>query len=64
MVADGGLGELERGGEVADADLAALVRADQGHQPEPDRIAEGLEHLGPLCGHGLAQRFAGQRRAA
>lgn len=33
MVGDGGLGEAERPGEVADADLAGLVCGDDGDQP-------------------------------
>jgi len=47
----------------ADAHLAALVRADQGYQPEPDRISEGLEHLRQPGGRGLADRLADQRGA-
>jgi hypothetical protein len=45
VVADGGLGQVERAGEVAHADLTPGPGADQGHQPEPDRVAERLEHL-------------------
>src|SRR5260370_1097412 len=52
VVADGGLGEVERGGQVADAHLAALMGADQGEQPQPDRVAERLEHLREACGGG------------
>ena len=64
VVADGGLGQGERGGEVADAGLAALVRPDQGHQPQPDRVAERAEYLSEPCGCGIPDRFADQRDAA
>ena len=64
MVADGRLGEVERGGQVADADLAALVRADQGHQPQPHRVAERPEHLRQPGGRGLPDWLADQRDAA
>ena len=64
MVADGRLGEVEGRGQVADADLAALVRADQGHQPDPDRVAEGLEYLRQAGGGGLADGLADQRDRA
>ena len=42
VMADRRLAEVERGGQLADARLAALVRADQGHQPEPDRSPRAL----------------------
>jgi phosphate ABC transporter phosphate-binding protein len=45
VVADGRLGEVECRGQLADAYLAAVMRADQGYQPEPDRVAVGLEDL-------------------
>ena len=35
MVADGEPGQVERRGQVTDADLTALVRTDQGGQPDP-----------------------------
>jgi len=63
VVANRGLGQVERGGQVTDADLAALVRPDQRDQPEPDRIAERLEYLRQLCRAGLAQRLSGEREA-
>ena len=46
VMADGGLGQVERSGQVTDAHLAALMRADQRHQAQPDWIAQGLEQLG------------------
>lgn len=64
MVADGWLGQVERRCQVADAHLAALVRADQGHQPQPDRVAECPEHLGKSGGRNLIERLAYQRNAA
>src|ERR1019366_5814668 len=39
VMADGRLRQVERVVQVADARLAALVRGDQGHQPQPDRIS-------------------------
>ena len=60
----GGLGQVERRGQVADAGLAALMRADQGHQPQPDRISQGLEHLRQPGRRALADRLTDQRRGA
>src|ERR1700733_11874954 len=51
---DRGLGQLERGIQVADAGLAALVRGDQGQQPQPHRVGQGLEQRGDLAEAGLA----------
>ena len=47
-----GPGYLEvAAGDVADADLAVGGRRDPRQQPQPDRIAERLEHAGQV--HGL-----------
>src|SRR5260370_42560829 len=64
MVADRGLGEVEARGQLADADLAALMSPDQGDQPEPNRVGQGLEHLRQPRGRGLAHRLADQRDGA
>ena len=63
-MADRRLGEVERGSQVADAGLAALVRADQGDEPDADRVAERLEHLRQARGGGGADRLADQRDRA
>jgi hypothetical protein len=62
--ADRRLGEAQRRGQLAHAHLAALVRADQGHQPEPDRVRQGLEHLRQPGSRALADRLTDQRRGA
>ena len=41
MVGHGGLGEVEQGHELADADLAGVL-PQYVHELHPDRIAEGL----------------------
>src|SRR5262249_3236177 len=64
MMADGGLGKVERGGQVADAYLAALVGTDQRQQPQPDRVTECLEHLRQSCRRGIADRLTHQRYRA
>src|SRR5258708_13939989 len=61
MVADRGLGEVEARSQLADADLAALMSPDQGDQPEPNRVGQGLEQLRQSRGRGLADRLAAQR---
>ena len=63
-MADRGLGEGERSGQLADAHLATLMCPDQGYQPEPHRVREGLEHLRQPGGGALADRLADQRRGA
>src|SRR5690348_2909504 len=63
-MADRRLGQVERRGQVADADLAALGRADQGYPPDPDRVAERLEHLRQPRRGGLADGLADQRDRA
>ncbi len=63
-MADRRLGQVEGRGQVADADLAALVRADQGYEPDPDRVAEGLKDLRQADGDGLADGLTDQRDRA
>jgi phytoene dehydrogenase-like protein len=61
VVADGGLGQVERGSQVAHADLTALMGADEGQQPQADRVTKGLEHLRQPRRRGLTDRLADQR---
>ena len=61
-MADGGLGQVERSGQVADAYLAALVRADQRHQPQPDRVTQGTPGPARRPHRCLSIRTAGGRR--
>ena len=64
VVADRGLGQVERSGQVTDARLAARMRGDQRHQPQPDRIGERLQQRRDLLGLRPGQRLDRQRRAA
>ena len=50
MVADGGLAETERLGEVADACLVSRLGLDQAQQPQPGRIRDGFERPRELLG--------------
>ena len=64
MVGDGRLGQAERSGQVADAGLAAVAGGDQGDQPQPGRVGQGLEQPGEAGGLAGGDRLAQQRRAA
>jgi len=59
VMADGGLGQIERGGEVANAGLAARAGSDQRHQPEPYGVGERFEQRDDLLGLLLGQRLGG-----
>src|ERR1022692_697376 len=58
------LSQVERRGQLAHAHLAALMRPDQGNQPEPDRVAQGLEHLRQRGGRPFADRLPDQGSGA
>ena len=66
VMADGRLGQVERVGQVAHAGLAAGVGGHQGHQPQPDRIGEGLQQRRDLLGLLQRQRLrdSGEQQAA
>jgi hypothetical protein len=64
VVGDRGRGEVERVGQVADADLAAGVGGDEREQPQPHRIAEGFEGRGEPLGLIGVERLGHQGHAA
>ena len=65
MVGDGGLGQSEGCGEVADAGLAAFPGGgDHGDQPQPGRVGQGLQQPGHVTRLAGGDRLAQQRRAA
>jgi hypothetical protein len=64
MVGDGGLGQAEGFGQLADAGLAALVSGDDGDQAEPGGVGKGFEGAGEVGGLVSGYRLAQQRRAA
>ena len=55
VVADGRLGEPERGGEVADAGFAVRLGLNQAEQPEPSWLGEHLEQRREALRVGLAR---------
>ena len=61
---DGGLGQAEWFGQIADAGFAAVVCGDQGNQPQAGGIGQGLEEPGQLGGLAGGNRLAQQRGAA
>ena len=63
VMADRRLRQVERVIQVADARLPALVRGDQGQQPQPDRVGQCLEQRRDLLGLLRAQWRGGQRGA-
>src|SRR5699024_10007691 len=58
VVGDGGLGEPDGLGEVADAHLAVAAAGDHRHELDPGGVAERLEHLGQVVGDGVVDRLA------
>src|SRR6266567_7415442 len=64
VMADRRLGQLERVVQVADACLAADMRGDQGHQPQPHRIGQRLHQWRNLLSLLHRQGLRGQRGAA
>jgi len=46
VVGHGGLAQADGGGEVADAGLGVGMGGDEGHQPDPGWVAEGLKDAG------------------
>lgn len=61
VVRDGGLGEGQRFGEVADARFGALGSGDHRQQAHPRRVGQSLEDVRePLGGSGF-KTAAGQR---
>ncbi len=55
-MADRGLAQIERAGQVAHADFPAVAGADQGNQSQPDRVAQRLEDLRQADSRGLVDR--------
>ncbi len=52
------LGQPQRLGEVTDASLAAFMRGDHGHQPQPGRIGQRLELVRQVAGLAGDERLA------
>ena len=63
MVADGGLAEAERLGQVADAGFAPRLRLDQAEQPKTRRVGDHLQRRAELLGVLRGERLLQQRRA-
>jgi arsenite methyltransferase len=64
VVGNGGLGQAEGFGEVADAGFAVFMGADHRDQSEPRRVGQGFEQPGELVGLAGGDRLAQQRGAA
>jgi arsenate reductase (thioredoxin) len=63
VVADGGLTEAERLGQVADASLVAGLRLDEAQEPQAGGIGDGLEDRGELLGVLPVERLLQERGA-
>jgi len=63
VVADRGLAEPERFGEMADARLAAGLRLDQAQEPQARRIGDRLQRPRELGRVFLGERLLEERRA-
>ena len=64
VVGDGGLGQAEGFGQVADAGFAAVVGGDHGDQAEPGGVGQGFERPRQVGGLTRGERLPHQRRAA
>ncbi len=64
VVGDGGLGQAQGLGQVADAGFASFMRGDHGDQPQPGGVGERFEEPGEVGGLAGADRFAQQRCTA
>jgi hypothetical protein len=61
---DGGLGQSDRVGEVADAGFLVVVSGHERDEPQPGGVGEGLQRGGEGPGLGGSHHLSHDRRAA
>src|SRR5690625_6605384 len=64
VVGDGGLGQVNWLGEVADACLPSLVGGDDGEQAQAGGVGQGLEHRCEVARLAVREGLADERGAA